>query len=345
MSICPQPYQGNDPYLFISYAHADRDRVFPELEVLARRGYRFWYDDGIQPSAEWPQEIADALGRAFAVLIFISSAAVESQNVRNEIHFALNNKKALFPVQLEDVALPLGLALRMGDIQAILKWRLEPDDYWRRLLHSLPAGLQTPLNYSPIWSAILPKAAYSSVLGIVPLGREILFIASRSPDRWIHALWARNGHILWWVDRGDHRKSLERLGWDLDYLYVTGEISVEQDLTFAEKYWLREGDKMAGLAWYDVPPHLSQKYQSIPEWDSIEWHELSQLERVGRLNTTDQWVRLMERGGILEFQIGGRIGTWKVLGDEITAAETQNDGTIVVAMKSGRVCLLGAGSR
>ena len=46
------PYEGKEPYIFISYAHKDSDRVFPILEELDRRGYRVWYDDGIAPGSE-----------------------------------------------------------------------------------------------------------------------------------------------------------------------------------------------------------------------------------------------------------------------------------------------------
>ncbi|MBO4839226.1 MAG: toll/interleukin-1 receptor domain-containing protein [Lachnospiraceae bacterium] len=45
-------YEGGRPYIFISYAHKDCDKVIPVLEDLNRRGYRVWYDDGIEPGSE-----------------------------------------------------------------------------------------------------------------------------------------------------------------------------------------------------------------------------------------------------------------------------------------------------
>ena len=40
-------YEGSENYIFISYAHKDTDKVFPIMEKLCGRGYRLWYDDGI----------------------------------------------------------------------------------------------------------------------------------------------------------------------------------------------------------------------------------------------------------------------------------------------------------
>ena len=39
-----KPYEGAEPYIFISYAHADSDEVLPVVEDLYRRGYNIWYD-------------------------------------------------------------------------------------------------------------------------------------------------------------------------------------------------------------------------------------------------------------------------------------------------------------
>ena len=53
-------YTGNDPYIFICYAHADAEIVCPELVWLKEHGRNVWYDEGIAPGEEWTQELADA---------------------------------------------------------------------------------------------------------------------------------------------------------------------------------------------------------------------------------------------------------------------------------------------
>ena len=44
----PSAYNGNEPYIFISYAHKDSDKVLPIIRELQSRGYRVWYDAGIE---------------------------------------------------------------------------------------------------------------------------------------------------------------------------------------------------------------------------------------------------------------------------------------------------------
>ena len=53
-----EAYVGDEPYLFASYAHLDGAVVFPELIYLRDQGYRVWYDEGIDPGNEWPEEVA-----------------------------------------------------------------------------------------------------------------------------------------------------------------------------------------------------------------------------------------------------------------------------------------------
>ena len=65
-------YEGNLPFIFVSYAHKDSREVFDLIEKLAARGYRIWYDEGIEPGSEWPENIANHLLRAEMVLAMIT---------------------------------------------------------------------------------------------------------------------------------------------------------------------------------------------------------------------------------------------------------------------------------
>jgi hypothetical protein len=140
-----EAYIGEESFLFVSYSHKDATSVYRELDHLHRLGFRIWYDEGIDPGNEWPEEVARALDRSSFFLVFISPRSVESQNVRNEIHFALNNKKPFLAVYIEDTALPKGLELRMGDIQAIFQYRMNADRYHRQMEKSLPNSLKDSL--------------------------------------------------------------------------------------------------------------------------------------------------------------------------------------------------------
>ena len=41
-------YEGNEPYLFISYSHADTATVDKILRILDREKFRMWYDDTME---------------------------------------------------------------------------------------------------------------------------------------------------------------------------------------------------------------------------------------------------------------------------------------------------------
>ena len=132
-----EAYVGTQPYIFISYAHKDSEQVFQEISKLNDAGYKIWYDEGIEASTEWPEEIANAVLGCSAFLVFVSPRSTASVNCRNEINLALNEDKPFLAVHLEDSALPPGLRLRMGDLQAILKYKIPEDMYVKKLRQTL----------------------------------------------------------------------------------------------------------------------------------------------------------------------------------------------------------------
>jgi len=133
-----EAYLGDRPYVFVSYSHEDERKVFPELRALHENGIRIWYDEGIGVGSEWSDNIGRALDRASLFLVFVTTSAVESQNLRNEINFALDRRKPFLAVHLEETTLPVGLRLRMGGIQGILKWRMTREQYAKKIASCFP---------------------------------------------------------------------------------------------------------------------------------------------------------------------------------------------------------------
>lgn len=112
-------YEGDKPYIFISYAHKDSERVLPILDAMASRGFRIWYDAGIEAGTEWPDYIAMRLENATACLAFLSRASLDSQNCRQEINYALDLKIPVLSVYLDELTLTGGMRMRLGLTQAI----------------------------------------------------------------------------------------------------------------------------------------------------------------------------------------------------------------------------------
>jgi hypothetical protein len=133
-------YLGNEPYIFVSYAHADSNKVFPILSEFHNAGFPVWYDEGIDPGNEWPEEIANALVNSSLFVVFISNASAKSVNVRNEINLALSENKPFVAIWLEDAALSPGMKLQIGSKQGIMCFRMDPEDFYRKCFRSLESS-------------------------------------------------------------------------------------------------------------------------------------------------------------------------------------------------------------
>lgn len=114
-----EAYSGNNPYVFVSYAHADKDSVLPIISHMIHSGYRIWYDDGIDPGSEWDDNIARHVQDCSLFIAFVSKNYLDSDNCKDELNYARDLKKERLLVYLEDVELPAGMAMRLNRLQAL----------------------------------------------------------------------------------------------------------------------------------------------------------------------------------------------------------------------------------
>ncbi|MBN2811229.1 MAG: TIR domain-containing protein, partial [Spirochaetales bacterium] len=149
-----EAYRGDEPYLFVSYAHRDSERVYPVLSMLRERGWRIWYDEGIDPGNEWTAFIEGALVGCAQMLCFISPNSVESLNCRQEINLAVDDGKSVLAVHLEETELRYGLRLRMSAFQAVMAHRIASNG---ELLRTLDRGLDPACREGDDSSSIEPK--------------------------------------------------------------------------------------------------------------------------------------------------------------------------------------------
>ena len=139
MQIPFSPYEGGEPYIFISYAHKNYSQVFPLIERLNRLKYHIWYDKGIEPGTEWPENIAQHLQRAMLVILFMSPEAAASVNVRRELTFAQNRSLNIITVFLKETELSSGLELQLAVTQNLFYYEYRSDDeFFEQLLSSGP---------------------------------------------------------------------------------------------------------------------------------------------------------------------------------------------------------------
>ena len=109
-----KPYEGDKPYIFISYAHADNDVVLPIVSDMHR------------------------LADAHLVVAFISNAYMRSDNCRREMHYAQSKKIKTINIFIEDTTLTPGMELQIGNIFALMKYTYPSDEYFYDKLYSAP---------------------------------------------------------------------------------------------------------------------------------------------------------------------------------------------------------------
>ena len=97
----------HQPYVFVSYASADRERVLPLVDMLMRAGVPVWIDrEGIHGGANYARAIAEAIKGAAAFVLMASALSLASRNVKQEIAVAWEYERAYLPLLLERVTIP-----------------------------------------------------------------------------------------------------------------------------------------------------------------------------------------------------------------------------------------------
>ena len=129
----PKVYEGHEPYVFISYAHANAPAVMQVVEELSAQGFRIWYDEGIEVGSEWPEYIASHLAGSGLMLAFMSNAYMRSDNCRKEMHFALTKKIPVVTVFLEDTVMTPGMEMQIGSLFALMKYTMRDEVFYEKL--------------------------------------------------------------------------------------------------------------------------------------------------------------------------------------------------------------------
>ena len=108
-----EPYEGREPYIFISYARKDAERVAPYLDALSGAGYRVWYDAGISAGDEWLKTLEEKVANCKVFCPIFSHAFNDSYYCFRETGYACWRDKKIVPLYLEDVEESLRLMFRL----------------------------------------------------------------------------------------------------------------------------------------------------------------------------------------------------------------------------------------
>lgn len=125
---------------FVSYSRDDGETALAIALELRKQGASIWVDQiDIRAGHPWDSEIERALRSCDWFVVFLTPNAVVSQNVLDEVSFAIENKKRIVPVLVAKCERPLRLhRLQYIDYQA------DPDEAVKDLTALLAQGKAFP---------------------------------------------------------------------------------------------------------------------------------------------------------------------------------------------------------
>lgn len=131
-----------EPYVFVCYAHREREMVVDLVDWLRSQGFAVWFDENIEAGNRWSEDLARAVDGCAAFLFFMSPRSIASRYCLDEIHFALECGRPIVPVEVEPVTLTPGLRLSLGSTHRIFMYRMDAEAFRRKLASGLGTALE-----------------------------------------------------------------------------------------------------------------------------------------------------------------------------------------------------------
>ena len=130
----PIPYTGEESYIFISYCHRNTEAVWEILNSLQREGFRFWYDDGIEPGVSWDDYIAEHINECGYMVAFISGEYSQSDNCNQELRYAIEQRRPVLLVRLDEHKMKPGLEMRLCTYQSVNAYENDDADLLEKIM-------------------------------------------------------------------------------------------------------------------------------------------------------------------------------------------------------------------
>lgn len=95
---------------FISYSRGDKEFALELARELRSSGFFIWLDQlDIPTGARWDDEVEKALIESEIFMVILTPKSIASNNVKDEIGFAIDSNKRILPVLLENANVPFRL--------------------------------------------------------------------------------------------------------------------------------------------------------------------------------------------------------------------------------------------
>ena len=149
--------------LFFSYSREDSRFALKLAESLRSAGVHLWIDQlDIPAGARWDQSVESALKECPRLILILSPASVESQNVMDEINFAIGQNRTILPVLYQECSIPF----RLNRLQ-----RLDFTGNFDSAFEKLLAALENSIHADDETEALSTKRFKRKIL----TSRQVLF--------------------------------------------------------------------------------------------------------------------------------------------------------------------------
>ena len=100
-----QAYRGNEPYIYISYFHKDRDVAEPIIRKLQEDGYRVSFDESPNPGEEFTEDVDRKIVGCALFITLLSEQYSRMVCGKVEFFYAMQLEKKILPILPEDASL------------------------------------------------------------------------------------------------------------------------------------------------------------------------------------------------------------------------------------------------
>jgi hypothetical protein len=109
-----KPYEGNEPYVFISYCQQDKELCDELVTALNANNIRVWFDNAVHIGDMWPDVIAEHLKGCEVCILLITNNFVGSTNCNNELTFSTTNNIPAIPLMANGTNISIGMKLMLA---------------------------------------------------------------------------------------------------------------------------------------------------------------------------------------------------------------------------------------
>lgn len=152
------PYDGDEPFIYVSYAHKDSHEVYQIIHRLHKERFNIFYDEGLVPNEMYVDCIVNRIENCSLFIVFITENSLKSDFVAKELRFAIEEQIPILPIFLENVELRSRFKLYLSTIQSILRFEYDTEEAFisdciRFILQFVPQDDSSIINSATIFGS------------------------------------------------------------------------------------------------------------------------------------------------------------------------------------------------